>query len=165
MLLWSLECRTSHRALVLWQLGICLICTSGRVAMSTPTHDVQDGLLLLNHINIWYPCLLQRWNSSLQTGHEEAAPARDASQCQDQWPDNATPLSCKPYFLKLYFLPLCFLFCNLLNSNFYTLKDNWVLIPLRSCTLFYFYLSPFFSPLRAHVVSEYSISFPCSFSY
>lgn len=53
---------------------------------------------------------LQRWNPSLQTGHKEAAPARDASQCQDQWPDNATPLSCKPYFLKFYFLSLRFPF-------------------------------------------------------
>lgn len=61
-------------------------------------------------------------------------------------------------------LCVSFFFCNLLNSNFYTLKDNWVLIPLRSCALFYFYLS-LFSPLRAHVVSEYSIPFPRSFSY
>lgn len=107
-----------------------------------------------------YPCFLQRWNSSIQTGHKEAAPARDASQCQDQWPDNAPPLSRKPYFLKLYFLSLCFLFCNLLNSNFYTLTDNWVLIPSRSCLYF---ISFFFH--RAHVVSEYWIPFPLSFSY
>lgn len=43
-------------------------------------------------------------------------------------------------------LCVSFFFCNLLNSNFYTLKDNWVLIPLRSCALFYFYLSLFFPP-------------------
>lgn len=29
-------------------------------------------------------------------------------------------------------------FCNLLNSNFYMLTDNWVLIPSRSCASFYF---------------------------
>lgn len=103
---------------------------------------------------------LQRWNPSIQTRHKEAAPARDASQCQDQWPDNATPLSRKLCFLKLYFLSLCFLFCNLLNSNFYTLTDNWVLIPWRSCALFYFI---FFSQSSCCVRILNSI--PLSFSY
>lgn len=104
---------------------------------------------------MFYVCsVLQRWDTSVQTGHKEAAPARDASQCQDQRPDNATPLSCKSYFLNFHFLSRRFFlfFSNLLNSNF--LHADRQLGP-DSPEESHFIIITF-----SELVSEYYISFP-----
>lgn len=137
-----------------------MICTSRTVEISTAKRNAQDVLLLLNHEILKSDTLVfcrdgippYKLGTKKQLQREMHRSVRINGQITlPHFPVSPTSSS--------YTSCLCVsFFCNLLNSNFYTLKDNWVLIPLRSCASFYFYPSPFFPPQSSCCVRiQYSV--------